>query len=666
MHNLVALAIDEVHVVWGYRQFRSEYGNIGDLRAHIRTVPVVGLSATLTPIVLLYLHKALLLASPTILYRLPVGRSNVALVVASMATSGHALGGISFIIDPSKRVAFLIPKTFIFVDEVDLAVDIARYLHTLLHKDLQESAREVVKVMTASLDPSTRDSYMNGLRDGYHRVIVGTEVVAMGLNFPDVEVIVQWGIAGHLTLASVWQRIGRAARNPALRTLAVVFVPECFILPEENDLAIHHEGWYYGWWQAVDPSRKHLVDKFTAQLYGYGSTKPIRGPYDRIDPALLFLLNTTGCRWRGGLACFDDRSWVNRTGLAEMPTNQTPSYCCDNCYFTSMHACGNKFPEPAFIIHGFNLKRSLSYRFSPACAQDSFTTLLEINMGASERIAKPLSTEQLTIARTLFVNWRSQQMQSWVRTTFPGLMTCDFLRDSYIEKLCSAVHSIQNVNDLAATLAPDINLDNSVLYRAIDSLLDCVRASQAQIGPQQFPRAYNTNLEARAIKAHKKTTKQLADKAVSAFNIKAKHLNLSLKDPRALDASDEQENSGDTDDIPYIQRKSFAASGALVQSDRTLRSSSRAASEAPDPVPHAPAILPPTLTNVADPAATPQHTPPIKKKRGRPSKADKALAAQTMPPPLPPQAKKKRGRPSKADKALAAERATTQADRSND
>lgn len=45
----------------------------------------------------------------------------------------------------------MIPKTFIFEDEVDLAVDIAHKLRELLHPTLHAKGCKITGVMTASL-----------------------------------------------------------------------------------------------------------------------------------------------------------------------------------------------------------------------------------------------------------------------------------------------------------------------------------------------------------------------------------------------------------------------------------------------------------------------------------------------------------------------------------
>lgn len=79
----------------------------------------------------------------------------------------------------------MIPKTFIFVVEVDLVVDIAWKPCELFHLTLHAKGCEIIKGMTALLDPRIQSRCMEGLRNGSHRIVVGTEVIAMGLNFPN-------------------------------------------------------------------------------------------------------------------------------------------------------------------------------------------------------------------------------------------------------------------------------------------------------------------------------------------------------------------------------------------------------------------------------------------------------------------------------------------------
>lgn len=53
----------------------------------------------------------------------------------------------------------------------------------------------------------------------------------MGVDIPDIDVVIQWDISEHLTLAMLWQRIGRAGRDPGLKALSIVFIFSKHLLP---------------------------------------------------------------------------------------------------------------------------------------------------------------------------------------------------------------------------------------------------------------------------------------------------------------------------------------------------------------------------------------------------------------------------------------------------
>ena len=65
---------------------------------------------------------------------------------------------------------------------------------------------------------------MDSFVEGYTRVLVCTDAAGMGVNIPDIKVIIQWKLAEHLTIAALWQRIGRAGRDQSLCAVSVVLL----------------------------------------------------------------------------------------------------------------------------------------------------------------------------------------------------------------------------------------------------------------------------------------------------------------------------------------------------------------------------------------------------------------------------------------------------------
>lgn len=80
--RLACIAVDEAHLIWGWREFRKEYNNIGRIRAIFPSVPIMALSATLTSNNLEYIRKSLDLQSPVQLCKRPLDRPNITYTVA--------------------------------------------------------------------------------------------------------------------------------------------------------------------------------------------------------------------------------------------------------------------------------------------------------------------------------------------------------------------------------------------------------------------------------------------------------------------------------------------------------------------------------------------------------------------------------------------------------
>ena len=571
--RLIGVAVDEVHVVWGYREFRTEYANIGDFRAHLRHVPFIGLSATLTPITLDYIHKALNLNWPTVLFRQSIGRCNVAIGVVTMDTSrAQRYTQLDFVVDSSERQRSRIPQTFVFVDEVEEASRVACYLRARLHPQLRAQAPNIVRVMTACLDTTTRSSRMEAFRVGDSRIIVGTEVVSMGINFPSIEVVVQWDVKQHLTLAAVWQRIGRAARDQSRNALAVLFTPERYVLPQDNDHPANSAGRYYGWRDAVNLTEEAKVEQFLRQLYKYAAN-PIHCSYDTIDPALLFFLNTSGCRWRAGLACFNDRSWVSGQGLADL-TNfdsiRSPQ-CCDNCFISMLDDSKlGAFDDEMFTLHRFDFRQTLRFSYTMEHDTDQYLSLVDKYTNLADLHEKRLPPNVIKQIKNGLKEWRQETYKTAVAHSFPYLLITEYLSDEGIRRIVAEIATIHSRADLAKVLAPILALDTSILASTADSLLSCIQHlrdnHQPQPTPTQVPRKRKYDFDhipedqldpsidsqrellelqqgitttdqavverrtaQKAITAHRRAIDYLETKKISLYNEKAKQLGIATK-----------------------------------------------------------------------------------------------------------------------------------------
>lgn len=132
---ICCIVVDEAHCItqWG-PQFRTEYAELGDIRAFAPHAPVLLTSATLTPSSLDHARK-IMLVNPLSSYHVMLGvdRPNIAWSVRHMAR-GKDLESLQFIIPPNgdSDTPHPIIPTMVFFDDITLAMSALVYLRTLL------------------------------------------------------------------------------------------------------------------------------------------------------------------------------------------------------------------------------------------------------------------------------------------------------------------------------------------------------------------------------------------------------------------------------------------------------------------------------------------------------------------------------------------------------
>ena len=195
--RLRVLAVDEAHLIWGWREFRKEYLNIGTIRSHFPDVPIVALSATLTPNVAEYVVNTLhLRRGQTELYKLSVDRPNIMQFVCQLEYIDD-FSVLSRTLIPDRGALWTMPKAMVFVDSIDKGHRIARYLRAYirnLKRFSKEDAEIAVRPFSANLESSSRETFMQDFITRVSRILVCTDAAGMGVNVRDVDVVMQWGI----------------------------------------------------------------------------------------------------------------------------------------------------------------------------------------------------------------------------------------------------------------------------------------------------------------------------------------------------------------------------------------------------------------------------------------------------------------------------------------
>ncbi|KAI0072890.1 P-loop containing nucleoside triphosphate hydrolase protein [Panus rudis PR-1116 ss-1] len=224
--RVLSIFVDEAHCIshWG-ANFRKKYGTLGITRAFIpRNVPVMAVTATLTAKVHRDIQSKLHFPKSGSLF-LNVGndRSNVSLVTRACEHPISSFADLDFVIPATVSSRDDIPKTYIYVDNIDEGSKMIDHLYDVLRARSPTLTDEgIIRPFNAVLSHEYRTRAMLCFREGSIRILVCTDAAGMGCNIPDIDIVIQWQLPA--TLSNWVQRAGRAARGYGRKGLAILLV----------------------------------------------------------------------------------------------------------------------------------------------------------------------------------------------------------------------------------------------------------------------------------------------------------------------------------------------------------------------------------------------------------------------------------------------------------
>ena len=364
MDKLVTVAVDEAHLIWDWIGFRPKYQMLGTLRNLLDNVPWVLLSATLSPMVAAYAHEVCNLRIPSVRFINSCRRDNINLTVCPIESTKDYTPLLS-VIPRGTRDILNIKKTAIYYDGIDGGQLIADTLRSALPPDLRDKGTEIVQLFFGSVDEKKKREILRDLESGKCRIVICTDAFGLGVDISNIDRVIQWGVDWKLTISSLTQRIGRAARSGRITGQAIIYVVKSILESVTTD-------WKTGWkpkesdeWVDIDDdadddspkvvpvSKLQPLERFglpvtfetkekcrlfvsniyteaksvkeafrAAKLEIKGTVKAKLSAAQKIDPAVLWVLCTVGCHNKAILSIYKD---------AEIFNDVHKSWCCDNC-----------------------------------------------------------------------------------------------------------------------------------------------------------------------------------------------------------------------------------------------------------------------------------------------------------------------------------------------
>ena len=187
------IAVDESHCIsqWGY-DFRPSYLHIADIREVLPDIPVLALTATATPEVVVDIQEKLLFRQKNVFHK-SFSRSNLAYVVRTTESKDEQL----------LKILNSVPGTsVVYVRNRKRTKEIADFLN------LNGISAEHFH---AGLKNETKDERQSRWKSGETRVIVSTNAFGMGIDKAEVRSVVHMDLPD--SLEAYFQEAGRAGRD---------------------------------------------------------------------------------------------------------------------------------------------------------------------------------------------------------------------------------------------------------------------------------------------------------------------------------------------------------------------------------------------------------------------------------------------------------------------
>ncbi|XP_048755624.2 bifunctional 3'-5' exonuclease/ATP-dependent helicase WRN-like [Ostrea edulis] len=230
--NIALVAYDEAHCIseWGL-DFREDYRKVGILQSVLNS-PVLTLTATCNTAMKADIEKILGMSQVNTISFLP-NRSNIFINIQK--SSEKYEDELQWLLTNLRRKGIAMNKTLLYVNSIGKCEELYIWMHGLLKEKAYDGQLSVdtrmVEMFHAHTDTKSKDRILSTFcsEGGTIRILICTVAVGMGINIPDVSIVLIWGLPP--SLLQLWQEAGRAGRDGRSSISVCYAYPRSIALP---------------------------------------------------------------------------------------------------------------------------------------------------------------------------------------------------------------------------------------------------------------------------------------------------------------------------------------------------------------------------------------------------------------------------------------------------
>lgn len=159
----------------------EEYAALRTLRYSFSKVPIMVLSATITPTNILgYIRKSFYFYISTLFYKNPLNCPYIIQIVNLIAKQGF--GDLDFRV---PRVD-IIQKTMIFIEKIEYIMVLAAHLQKLLLRENCDREEDLIMMFYSNIESTIRVDIMENFWNREIKILICKDVVGIGVNISNI------------------------------------------------------------------------------------------------------------------------------------------------------------------------------------------------------------------------------------------------------------------------------------------------------------------------------------------------------------------------------------------------------------------------------------------------------------------------------------------------